>query len=136
MEITDNTLPTTWEEFCETHPRKDGEAYIGRDSNVCIFGIISRRTPEGDKNVLPHKKYAEAMLALCQLVQLRDCYNDGWQPDWTDNEAKYFFYFYFNELRTTAGYHTQSLFSFKTKELRNMFLTNFCDLIEIAKPLL
>jgi hypothetical protein len=83
-------LPKTWEEFCETHPRKAKEAWLTE------FGSIHQiTTSEGtfrnyisDKTLLPNIRYAEAMLALCQLIQLRDCYNDNWVPDWSIHTLK------------------------------------------------
>ena len=59
-----------------------------------------------NKNIFPTKEEAEACLALAQLCQLRDTYR------------------------------AQSVLHFKTKKLRDKFLENFRDLIEIAKPLL
>ena len=43
--------------------------------------------PDKDKNTLPTKELAEAMLAMCQLLYLRDIYNDGWVPDWENESA-------------------------------------------------
>ena len=98
---------------------------------------------ESSKNVFPTEEEARACLALAQLCQLRDRYNDGWKPDW-ENRAQNKFIIYIhpdNEIlfdKISANTHAISrhLLTFKTKELRDKFLENFNDLIEIAKPLL
>ena len=89
-----------------------------------------------DKYLLPNRRYAEAMLALCQLIQLRDCYNEGWQPNWENISIKYKIEFYSNEPVTRTGSSSHRILTFKTEKLRDKFLKNFKDLIEIAKPLL
>lgn len=129
-------LPTTWEEFCETHPIKQGESYINNTSIINLLNI-GHRNPTTDKIILPSLECAKAMLALCQLIQLRKCYNDGWEPDWTNgNEYKYTIYCTYGKI--VIGIHNVTYFilSFKTKELRDTFFENFKDLIETAKPLL
>ena len=131
-------LPTTWEEFCTTHSKKEGEALITLDSDIGTLEVGNTiRNPKYDKYLLPSRKYAEAILALCQLIQLRDCYNDGWQPDWTKSSVKKYC-IYPNAGNITTGIlktANEALF-FKTEELMDEFLKNFRDLIEIAKPLL
>jgi hypothetical protein len=142
-----NGLPKTWEEFCEITP-KSGEYFIGVGSKIIPFSRWNgAKRYQEDKNVLPNKETAEAMLALCQLIQLRDCYNDGWKPDWSKtNPTKVWwnisgiskYTIYFNENQITRGSETsrQQILAFKTEELRDQFLENFRDLIETAKPLL
>jgi len=132
-------LPKTWEEFCENNPRRKGESWIGVSSLVGSLDTNAgnERDCVEDKNLLPNKEYAEAMLALCQLIQLRDCYNDGWIPDWTDNyNPKYSIEVSNNEIIKCSYYGTSRILAFKTQELCDQFLENFRDLIEIAKPLL
>ena len=129
-------LPTTWEEFCETYPIKQGEYYVSSGSAI-LEASFTKRAYKSDKNLLPSKKYAEAIRALCQLIQLRDCYNDGWKPDWENvNEFKHTIYLPFGEIARGTHNLTSCVLYFKTKELRYKFLKNFRDLIEIAKPLL
>ena len=90
-----------------------------------------------DKNVFPTKEEAEACIALAQLCQLRDRYNDGWKPDWEDDgEIKYCIEFFKGKIDREHHYVTKRVLCFKTRELRDKFLENFRDLIEIAKPLL
>lgn len=133
-----NKLPKTWEEFCENHPIKESEYYIDKFSNIDSFvGGTFKRDSIYDKNVLPNEHYAEAVLALCQLIQLRDCYNDGWVPNWKDPfETKYCIYYSDDEINCNTVCSYQEVLSFKTPELRDEFLKNFRDLIEVAKPLI
>ena len=92
---------------------------------------------EGNRNVFPTKEEAEACLALAQLCQLRDRYNDGWKPDWEDDgQSKWCIEFFKGKIEKEFRHVTKRVLCFKTPELRDDFLENFNDLIEIAKPLL
>lgn len=131
-------LPATWEEFCKTHSIKPGECsvYSGGYSNILKFNYKTTRVPSLSKNVLPSLEYAQAILALCQLIQLRDCYNDGWQPDWSNDDWKYCLSTVENKITNEKVQLPSRVLTFKTRELMEKFFENFKDLIEIAKPLL
>lgn len=132
-------LPKTWKEFCETHPKKHDELYLTESSEIRTLGVVAGmpRHTYYDRNLLLSKELAEAMLALCQLIQLRDCYNDGWMPDWIDsNTSKWAIYPYKNILKINVAFISNRILTFKTKELCDEFFENFRDLIEVAKPLL
>lgn len=128
-------FPKTWEEFCETHPIGTNECCIDSCSKILKIDDIKRRL-KGYKNVLPNKETAEAFLALMQLVQIRDCYNEDWHPDWTDNVIKYVIQCNVDVIAKNVKYGEQSVLAFKTRELRDEFLENFRGLIEVAKPLI
>ena len=130
-------LPKSWEEFCDMVPIYDGECYIQANSDIEKRDEnVSNRWHEGDRNLLPDSATAEAVLALCQLIQLRNAYNGDWVPDWEDdNETKFVIRFLNNEIYRTIGYESPTPLCFKTKELRDQFLENFGDLIEKSKPL-
>lgn len=131
-------LPKSWEEFCEMFPVKEGDCYV---DNVCsitprrIVGNI--RYIEKDRNLLPDRATAEAVLALCQLIQLRNAYNGDWVPDWKDyDEIKYSILFEKEEIGKDYNIILASTpLYFKTEELRDEFLRNFRPLIEKLKPL-
>lgn len=94
-------------------------------------------TVGGNRNVFPTKEEAEACVALAQLCQLRDVYNEGWKPDWEDDgEIKHCIEFFKGKIEKECHYVTKRVLCFKTRELRDKFLENFRDLIETAKPLL
>ena len=72
-----------------------------------------------------------------QLRLLRDCYNDGWKADWSDEDSvKYNVYFSHCGTSTAQTSHVTRFLNFKTAELRDKFLENFKDIIEEAKELL
>lgn len=133
-------LPKTWEEFCKTHSRREGEAWITQESKIDTFNDIIAtgysRDPDEDRNLLPNQLYAKAMLALCQLIQLRDYYNDGWMPKWNSNKIKYCIEIGADYIHTFEYKNSPRVLTFKSSTLRDTFLTNFKDLIEVAKPLL
>lgn len=118
-----------WEDFGEVNGY-----YITGNGAIVRYELTSHI---GKKNVFPTKEEAEACLALSQLLQWRDKYNEGWRPDWKSRlESKYVIRFYENELTSSGNYHNSYILSFKTKEIGDKFLEDFRDLIEIAKPLL
>lgn len=128
-------LPKTWEEFCETHTVKKGEAWINYDSSVVCYNESEIRDNNLDKNVLPSKEKAEAIFALCQLIQLRDCYNDGWKPNWTTLKTKYCLALGPNGWYPCTSGTAEHIFTFKTEELRGEFYSNFKDLLNELQPL-
>ena len=128
-------LPKTWEEFCGNYPIKRGEFFVNADCRIYEY-TEGQRDPAVDANLLPNKEYAEAMIALCQLIQLRDCYNEGWQPDWKTFEAKYCICIEQNIVQLKMGYGISCLLAFKTQKIRDEFCINFRNLIEQAKILL
>jgi len=132
------TLPSTWKEFCNDYPRRKGETWISPNSNLEeLVDCSPKRDFLNDQNILPSRELAAAMLALCQLIQLRDCYNEGWKPDWENEQYdKFTIRFYKNIPDCDVSNRISGVMVFKSKELMDLFLENFRDLIEIAKPLL
>jgi hypothetical protein len=133
-----NELPKTWEEFCEKNPVKIGEYFIDASSKIFITRCAGHtRNASIDKNNCVSEQDAEAFLALMQLRQLRKAYVKDWEPDWTsDADPKYCVYFYGDHIKIGKWGFTSQVLSFPTDELANQFLTNFRNLLEIAKPLL
>ncbi len=131
----ENALPKTWKEFCDTHPLKANESFIMNEL-PCELAAGRKRDPYGDTGKLPNIRYAEAVIALCQLIQLRDCYNCGWIPNWRDGQVKAVISYVIDICGIYTNSTTQRVLVFKSKELAAEFLHNFRDLIEIAKPLL
>lgn len=128
-------LPKSWEEFCDMYPIKGEEFYFNQ---VGGLGSISncKRDSITDKDLFPDRATAEAVLALCQLIQLRNCYNGDWVPDWTGVDTKFMIVFSKNTIQTTpCTYMAASELYFKSEELRDEFLRCFRPLIEKLKPL-
>jgi len=124
-------LPKKWEDLENVNGY-----YVDSWGDVrCYYGV---NTPDHtNKNIFPTKEEAEACLALAQLCQLRDRYNEGWKPHWEDyNETKYCIEFCQGRIETIDRVNCHKILTFKTEDLRDKFLENFKDLIETAKPLL
>lgn len=129
-------LPKTWEEFCKLSPFIKKEEHFINSSSCIIANSNGSRDPIVDANMLPSKDVAEAILTLCQLIQLRDYYNNGWKADWNnDRFDKYCIGFENEEISTSVRCANRSVLVFKTEKLRNEFLKNFKDLIVKLKPL-
>lgn len=77
-----NTFPTDWENFCTNYKTKhnDDEYYISTESEIRKSNTGDKVNPKSDKNLVPNKQCAEAVLALTQLLQLREFYRQGWKP--------------------------------------------------------
>ena len=133
-ELTYNGLPNNWEEFCKNHHTCENDGCVDIFSYIVTCSNNHVRSSLFDKNLLPNKKYAEGLLALCQLTQLRDCYRQGWVPDWNNCEdIKYSIVVQYNKITSIDTWNVQSFLSFQTSEIRDKFLNNFKDLIELAK---
>lgn len=81
-------------------------------------------------------KTAEAYAVLPQLIRIMGQYNEDWIPDWKDGSIKYILYYYNDNITKNHTSNTRSLLAFKSEEIRDKFLEDHKDLIEIAKPLL
>ena len=133
-ELKPNELPNTWEEFCKNYHTCENDSCIDSFSNIVTYSNNHERSSLVDKNLLPNKKYAEGILALCQLTQLRDCYRQGWVPDWSNcDEIKYSIVLQYTKISSIERWNVQSFLSFQTSEICDKFLNNFKDLIELAK---
>lgn len=135
-------LPKSWEEFCEMFPDYTGEYFI-EPNNIDKIGQVldisewGKRT-EQNAELLPDRATAEAVLALCQLIQLRNAYNGDWVPDWDfeEQEKLVITFVCCDEITITDSYNEAfSPLYFKNEELAKEFLRNFQTLIENLKPL-
>ena len=79
---------------------------------------------------------ADAFIALMDLIQLRDCYCDGWKPDWSEGSVKYSIVNYNGKIDMKENISNSRLLSFPTPNLRNKFFSNFRDLIKTAIELI
>lgn len=127
-------LPKTWEEFCKQNKINKNEYYLNPVSRI-IKTEINERHIYNDRNVLPNKQAAEQHLALMQLHQLRDCYRQGWIPDWSNCKNKYCI-IYNGVYCIIINTHTNEFLTFQSREIAQEFFNNFKDLIEQAGDLI
>lgn len=106
-----NPLPRSWEEYT----RKYGSACLStRYTNISL-------------------KYD----ALIKLEQLRDCWLQGWVPNWLEgNVSKFVIQKWRDRISIETTYVTHSFLSFPTYEMAKEFLKCFRDLIEQAGDLI
>lgn len=130
-------LPKSWEEFCEMFPIEPREFFINDFSKVSDRTEVGDyRLKDEDKNMLPDRSTAEAILSLCQLIQLRNAFNSDWVPDWEDGfQEKYVINFNQNEIQDELHGYTCEILYFKSEELLGEFVRCFRPLIEKLKPL-
>ena len=126
----ENSLPMSWEELKEVKGY-----FIHQNSDINISPMIDKAVAY-NRNVFPTNEEAKAMLAMAQLCQLRDAWNDGWKANWGDDTPKYCIISYKNILLKDFYYYTSAPMAFKTRELRDKFMETFKDLLEEAKPFL
>ena len=128
-ELEKKELPKSWEEL-----DRIGGGFQSRAGGV--MSINGVKTMDINKNVYATKEQAEASLALAQLSQLREVYRDGWKPDWKDLKTKHSIRFWQGNVTEVSSGHVDVFLSFQSAEVRDLFLENFRDLIEQAKPLM
>ena len=135
-EITTSALPNTWEEFCNNYSVKGKEYYIAVDCTFSEIGSCSRSS-DRDKNILPSKEAVKAHLAYMQLHQLRDCYRQGWVPDWSDGkQCKWCICFNTDRFTIKCNFNYSQFLSFQSQDIAQKFLNNFQELIKLAGDLI
>lgn len=126
------TKPKSWKDMESIHG-----CYITVNSEISTEFNNFSTNDNCNKNIFPTRAEAEACLALSQLCQLRDVYNEGWKANYiNDNEIKYLIVVRFNNLIRYESINTNYIMHFKTNVIRDEFMITFKDLLEIAKPLL
>lgn len=135
-------LPKTWDEFCEQNLIKKGEYFLNSFSTSEPVTCETIRHKDSDRNILPSELAAEQHLALMQLHQLRDCYRQGWTPDWENKSIMYTIKNCYKvitkiiEPMIVNERNRCAFLSFPTYEMAEEFLDNFTDLIEQAGDLI
>ena len=127
-ELAVKELPKKWEEL----KRVEGYFVYG-DSDV---EYAKESVCKINRNIFATKEQAEASIAMAQLSQLMAVYNDSWVADWTDEKCKFVIYFQKNKFVVSNSIGVYRFMNFKNEETAELFLENFKDLIQTAKPLL
>ncbi len=106
-----NPLPRSWKEYCRKY---EYTCLSTRYTNISL-------------------KYD----TLLKLEQLRDCWWNGWEPNWNDGtQTKYCIIHYREEFKITVLCETRYFLSFPTRKMAEEFLKCFRDLIEKAGDLI
>ena len=84
----------------------------------------------------PTQELADASEALRRLLFLRDYYNEGWQPDWNTSGFKQCIELEGKVVCGRDHAYSSRVLTFKSGEIRDKFLEEQRELLEIAKPLL
>ena len=130
-------LPKTWDEFCEQNLIKRGEYFLNSFSTSEQGTCETIRHKDSDRNILPNQQATEQHLALMQLHQLRDCYRQGWTPDWNNSiQNKYVIYNLEGKFTISPYYCHSHFLAFQNEKRAGEFLTNFRDLIGQAGDLI
>ena len=145
FEDIESQLPKTWQEYCDRTMIDENEVvifdgYLDRPTVIQKGFIREPRDSFKHKMLLPSEEVARQFVALMQLYRLRDCYRQGWKPDWEDDYCKYTIV---QKVTIKGTQHivacyrmTPCFLSFPTYKLAEEFLTNFRDLIEQAGDLI
>lgn len=124
-------LPRNWEEFCKNNPIKISEAVICTESTIVTCDYSEIRDSDCDREICPSIKSAEAHLAMIQLEQLRNCYNNSDAWGWSYSIIKR------NGIpELVRGCDHDTFLRFNNVEIATQFLKNFRDLIEKAGDLI
>ena len=133
-------LPKDWKEYVTFHFPVDK---LPENHYVCAeTSIFSCHTTNSDyesvlqtKNILTSDKTIKQHLALMQLHQLRDCYRQGWEPDW-NGYSKYVIVKNRGEYDVFTSNWASRFLTFQDRETAKEFLANFRELIEQAGDLI
>ena len=98
-----NPLPKSWEEYCKMYPIQAAQC-------LSVAGC-------------PNK-----YIALYKLELLRDCYRQGWEPNWTLNNPIVSIYSMDKRIGI-VGLLTRHFLSFQSEEIAKEFKKNFESLI-------
>ena len=128
-ELSKKQLPKSWEELEYVQGY-----YVSPNSYVSNYDNIAANL---SKNTFATKEQAEAAIAMAQLSQLMKVYNDGWEADWSYySQVKFCIGFTRENLEIDEWHDYRQFLAFKDQETAVLFIENFTELINQAKPLL
>lgn len=133
-ELETRELPKTWIGYCENNYRRG--YYLSEGSTVRVFTKDSYNTKlkfDSDKNTFESEENAEAILALCQLIRLRDEYNKHEPINYDEEHFPYVIvndYGYYKTVAANKFKMYKRLFVFHNEKLAQEFLKNFRPLLD------
>ena len=81
-------------------------------------------------------KAQEKLKALRKLIIIRDCYNEGWEPNWEDTKEKYVIKPCEDGFMLLIAVKEKATLYFRSCNVANKFFEEQRKLLEIAKSLL
>lgn len=131
-----STSPYTLQGFEQKAPAPTFETAVSWIASNNRYNPAYAEIDKKEK-VFLSETYFYAFDALRKLTILREYYNQGWQPDWCDCEqAKHIIVNYKGKIWCSYYRTAKTILAFKTPEIRDKFLKEQKELLEIAKPLL
>lgn len=137
--------PKSWKEYCDSKHDKD-YYFIDETSDIGCSICNNDIDINYDRNLLPSEEYAKAILALCQLLQLRDRWLEiyskdnnlekTWEPDWKNRFPKYCIRIIEDHTDSTDFSTHRHALSFPTSQMCDDFKSTFNELILTAKIIL
>jgi hypothetical protein len=130
-ELTKKEFPKRWEDL-----ERISGCYVTASS---VYEVQGYSTVKGNIGIFPDKTTAKAVLALAQLLQLRNRWweiDGNWKPDIMDGKEKYAIEVYRGELNIQWYASYNKIFYFRTKEIAQEFLETFRESLEICKSLI
>lgn len=109
------------------------------DMGSCVSHCEHYRSADSNRKTLPTKSLAEAMLALCQLLQWR---NKVWKedcnycPNWNTGVMKFCITSKQNNISIETSIMFSRILTFSSMKIADKFLKDHRDLIETAKELI
>lgn len=131
-------LPKSWKEYCNINPylERNKDAILLANGTITPFlsyGAFRKENP----GAISSEQKAKQFLTLNKLLQIRDYYNQNWEPNWNNrDEEKHVITAHKNDLYRLTSYLSNYIFAFKTKELRDEFFNNFKEDLEFIKEFL
>lgn len=121
-ELSNDILPVCWEDLKEVYGY-----FIAHNSVSEPTGVIN--ASDYNINVFVSEKQAKSALAFAQLSQLAHRMNDGWEPDWENNDERKFTVHCVGGLfRISIWFKDHCHIAFKTEEIAKFSLQNHCEL--------
>lgn len=111
--------PKTYEEVAKLLLNGKTGYFTSADGNVVNISTVSRSYSLS--NTAPTKEQLEWVLALNKLQNVANYLNDGWKPDWSDEDTKKYYLWYnhrFNKIQTDyVNRQSMGDIHFKSREL-------------------
>lgn len=123
-ELTKKELPKTWEEYIKYWAKRRKGVRLSDMTEI-----------ELDKIEFTNS-FLYAHNALTQLHLLRDCYRQGWIPNWNDGTIKHCIKAKGRAIYLYTSQQTNQFLSFQAKDVADEFINNFSDLIRQAADLI